>query len=387
VAVKIKERKGKWWVYIDYKGKRKAKCVGDKRAATTVAQKIEAKLALGDFGVVTEKEARPFKPYFRAWLDSYVRANCKESTYVGYEIAFRLYLAPAFGEKDISKITREEVKQLSYRLQGAGKSRSTIKGTIAPLCEMFNHAVEDGHVTANPALRILRRTRSEHGERREKVAFLSHEELARVLTACERDFPEHYPFVLTLARTGMRIGEAAGLQWADLDLHQRLAEVRRTVSKGRVTTPKSGKARRVDLSAQLAETLRVLLVERKKETLRRGRKEVPPWVFVNEAGNSIDTDNFRARIWPKLFAKAGVRQVRIHDLRHSYASFLIAQGESLAYIRDQMGHHSIRVTVDTYGHLVPSGNKAAVDRLDAAHDATIRNLSATSTAVAESSEC
>jgi integrase len=172
----------------------------------------------------------------------------------------------------------------------------------------------------------------------------------------------------------MRIGEAAGLQWADLDLRQRLAEVRRTVSKGRATTPKSGKARRVDLSAQLAETLRALLIARKRETLRRGWKEVPPWVFVNEAGNPVDTDSFRARIWPRLFAKAGVRQVRIHDLRHSYASLLIAQGESLAYIRDQMGHHSIRVTVDTYGHLVPSGNKAAVDRLDAAHDASIRNL-------------
>jgi integrase len=108
---------------------------------------------------------------------------------------------------------------------------------------------------------------------------------------------------------------------------------------------------------------------------------------VNEAGNPIDADSFRARVWPKLFQKAQVRQVRIHDLRHTYASLLIAQGESLAYIRDQMGHHSIRVTVDTYGHLVPSGNKAAVDRLDAAHDATIRNLSATSAAAAESGEC
>jgi integrase len=163
--------------------------------------------------------------------------------------------------------------------------------------------------------------------------------------------------------------------------------VRRTVSKGRVTTPKSGTARRVDLSAQLAETLRALLVERKRDTLARGRKQVPTRVFVNDAGNAIDTDNFRDRIWPRLFAKAGVRQVRIHDLRQSYASLLIAQGESLAYIRDQMGHHGIRVTVDTYGHLVPSGNKAAVDRLDAAHDAAIRNLSATTTAVAEVREC
>ena len=55
---------------------------------------------------------------------------------------------------------------------------------------------------------------------------------------------------------------------------------------------------------------------------------------------------------------------RIHDLRHTYASLLIQQGESLAYVRDQLGHHSIKLTVDTYGHLAPGGNRAAVDKLD-----------------------
>ena len=100
---------------------------------------------------------------------------------------------------------------------------------------------------------------------------------------------------------------------------------------------------------------------------------------MNGAGNPLDVDNFRRGVWPKLFAKAELRQVRIHDLRHSYASLLIAQGESLACIKDQMGHHSIRVTVDTYGHLVPGGNKAAVDRLDDAPDATSRNPAATAT--------
>ena len=78
----------------------------------------------------------------------------------------------------------------------------------------------------------------------------------------------------------------------------------------------------------------------------------------------IDPENFRSRVWSKLLAKAGLRRIRIHDLRHTFASLLIQQGESLAYVKEQMGHHSIRVTVDVYGHLVPGGNKAAVDRLD-----------------------
>ena len=98
--------------------------------------------------------------------------------------------------------------------------------------------------------------------------------------------------------------------------------------------------------------------------MKKGWKEVPAWVFANEVGYAPNPDNFRSRVWPKLLAKAALRKIRIHDLRHTYASLLIAQGESLAYVRDQMGHHSIPVTVDTHGHLVPGGNKAAVDRLD-----------------------
>jgi integrase len=80
-----------------------------------------------------------------------------------------------------------------------------------------------------------------------------------------------------------------------------------------------------------------------------------------------------------LLAKAGLRQVRIHDLRHTFASLLIQQGESLAYVKDQLGHHSIRITVDTYGHLVPGGNRQAVDKLDGLENTTIRNPDATST--------
>jgi len=81
VAVKVKQHKGKWWVFIDHKGKRKAKCVGSKQAAETAARKIEAKLTLGDFTLLDEKPQRPFDAYFRNWLDTYVKAHCKERTY------------------------------------------------------------------------------------------------------------------------------------------------------------------------------------------------------------------------------------------------------------------------------------------------------------------
>src|SRR5215813_4796555 len=146
--------------------------------------------------------------------------------------------------------------------------------------------------------------------------------------------------------------------------------------------PKSGKTRRVDMSRQLADTLKAFLlkaflVERKKETLRKGWGEMPEWVFINGMGRPIRARDFRSRIWRKLLAAAGLRYIRIHDLRHTFTSLLIQQGESLAYVKEQLGHHSIYITVDTYGHLVPGGNKAAVDRLDGLENTTVRNPDAT----------
>ena len=127
------------------------------------------------------------------------------------------------------------------------------------------------------------------------------------------------------------------------------------------------------MSLLLTDTLKALLLERKKETLLKGWGEVPPWVFLSEEGTHLDPGNLRVRVWAKLLTKAELRHVRLHDLRHTYASLLIQQGESLAYVKEQMGHHSIKITVDTYGHLMPGGNKAIVDKLDRLETATIRN--------------
>jgi len=376
MAVKVRKRKDKWWVYIDYQNKRKAKCIGEKRAALRVAEQIQAKLVLGEFEIADERDRRPFADVFRHWLDTYAQAHCKASTVAGYETAFRVYLCPRFGHKEIADITREEVKTLAYEMLAQGKSRSYVKATLAPLSEMFNHAIEDGHLTANPALRILRRSRAEEG--RQIATFLTRGDLGHFLDTCREHFPQHYPFVLLLARTGLRIGEAVAVQWGALDFHNRFIDVRLNWVDGVLTSPKPGRQRHVDMSKMLTERLQALQIERKKETLQRGWGEVPAWVFTSRTGTMLDPDNFRARVWPKLLAKAGIRQIRIHDLRHTYGSLLIAQGESLVYVKEQMGHHSIRVTVDTYGHLVPGGNKEAADRLDEPEEsATNRNLSAT----------
>ena len=115
MGVKVRERNGRWWVFIDHKGKRKAKCVGEKRVAQHVAETIAARLKLGELDLTDpheEKLQRPFDAYFQGWLDTYVKAHCKPSTYANYETAFRLFLKPHFERRDIGAITRDDVKQL-----------------------------------------------------------------------------------------------------------------------------------------------------------------------------------------------------------------------------------------------------------------------------------
>lgn len=364
MAVKVKHRKGKWWLFIDYNGRRKAKCVGtSKRAADAAAAKIAAKLALGEFDLdAKDKRRRPFDEYYTAWMDAYARSHCKASTCAEYDSVYRVHLLPQFGKRDIADIKREDVKAL-IAIVAQGRTRGTVKRVLAPFREMFNHAVEDGHVLANPASNILRRTRLDAGTSR-AADCLTREELTHLLSTFRAHEPESYALVLLLARTGMRLGEAVALQWDDVDWHGFFADVQRSYSKRRLSTPKSGRGRRVDLSNHLIEVLASRLVAAKRHALRTGTS-LAPWVFPgDDPANPMDADNFRRRQWERTVKKARLRHLRLHALRHTYASLLIGQGESLAYVRDQLGHHSIQITVDTYGHLVPGGNRAAVNRLD-----------------------
>jgi integrase len=99
---------------------------------------------------------------------------------------------------------------------------------------------------------------------------------------------------------------------------------------------------------------------------RRRLRGTKPW-----DGTQIDQRNLR-KLFNRLLTDARLRKVRFHDLRHSFASLLLQQGESLTYVKEQMGHTSINVTVDIYGHLVPGGNRQAVDNLDDATPAAAK---------------
>jgi integrase len=117
---------------------------------------------------------------------------------------------------------------------------------------------------------------------------------------------------------------------------------------------------------QLTEALKIYFTESKKKGLALGIGE-PKLLFTNEAGKPVDKDNWRRRVFNAAFKKAGLRRIRIHDLRHTYATLRISDGHNIADVSGQLGHHSVKLTLDVYHHWIPGQAKSEVDALDTLH--------------------
>jgi integrase len=237
------------------------------------------------------------------------------------------------------------------------------------LSVLLGDAVDDGIIATNPALQMGRRRRKRadslsQAERLRRVRPMSSEQLAAFLKAALRT--EHhrlYPLFLTLARAGLRPGEAFGLQWDDVDFVERTLHVERSYSRGSLDTTKTGESRRVDMSQELARVLRRLEVGRAAETLRRGWKARPPWVFCSEVGTPRDLYNV-TRVFKRTLKAASLPNFRLYDLRHTFATLLLAQSAPITYVAAQLGHSKPTTTLQWYAHWLPSGRRGFVDALD-----------------------
>jgi len=137
--------------------------------------------------------------------------------------------------------------------------------------------------------------------------------------------------------------------------------------RSKISTPKSGKFRRVDMTPYLAEALKKHRLDNKKKGLKLGLGDLPEFVFVNKTGGFLDKDYWRRSIFYKALQKAEMRRIRIHDLRHTYATLRISKGDNIADVSNQLGHHSIKLTMDVYYHWIPGNEKTEVDELDSLH--------------------
>jgi len=374
MGVKVRKPKGHtaWCVVIDHDGQRKSKSVGTREAAERVKREIEARLAMGGKAPFQEPEAKlpTLAVYSETWLQN-IEHERKPSTAGFYGQYLRLYVLPRFGEKQLDRIERDQIKKFIGELRARGLAKNTIRLAVTTLRAILTAAVEDRVILVNPAQGLGRFVRSEKPER--EATSLTPQENRLLKTAKDNlDFRED-ALIFAAVRAGLREGELAALDWGDIQFgateedRERFILVQRNYDRRwsrRMLTTKSRKPRRVDMSRELRRVLMQLGQQGSNPSDHRTPRGGQGLVFPSNAGTPIEMNNFCKRVFQPLLTKAGLRKIRFHDLRHTFGSLLIQAGASLAYVRDQMGHSSIQITVDVYGHLIPGANICFVDRLD-----------------------
>lgn len=374
MGVKIRKRDGKWYVFANYHGKRKAKCIGASRQlAEEVRRQVEAKLALGDLSLFDGSEkTQNFGTYADKWLKSYARVECKTSTADGYEGVIDQYLRPRFGNRPLDEIKRDDVKAMINELIAKELSRNTVRNALCVIRGIFNEAIEAGIVEVNPAARLGRFTRTAKTAEVKGISLTS-AEAETFLQAAKDTCPDYHPLFLLALRAGLRRGELVAVQWGDFQFgkddedENRFIVVEHNYVRREHTTTKSKKSRRVDMSRELRRVLIELRDKRLLQAYLKGKDDISDeLVFLSPDGTILDPDNLYHRYFQPVLTKSGLRKIRLHDLRHTFGSLLIQKGASIVYVKEQMGHSSIQVTVDIYGHLIPGANVSFVDQLDEA---------------------
>ena len=293
-----------------------------------------------------------------AWLagarDGTIRTRSgntyKPSAIRGYEAALRLRVLPDFGGLRLSDLHRVDLQDLADRLLGEGVDPSTIRNTFMPVRAIFRRAVARGEVAINPTAGLeLPAVRG----RRDRIA--APHEAEQLLTALA---VEDRALWATAAYAGVRAGELQALRWNDINLASGILRVERAWDgkAGIFIEPKSRAGRR---SIPIAAVLRDYLIEHKlrspwSEGLVFGRSAEEPfnyWTTVTRA----------KRAWKD----GGLTSIGLHECRHTYASLMIAAGVNAKTLSTYMGHSSVSITLDRYGHLFPGNEEEAAELLDA----------------------
>jgi integrase len=326
---------------------------------------VDALLALDAPKPEPPKETATIAEYAAQWSTQLEIEPIKRSTRESYAYLLRVHVLPEFGQLEPKEVTYTAVKDW-IRRKLKTHSKNTVRLMLAVLRAMLNEAIKDGHIVINPVHDLARVMRA--GKRvREKMDPFTLDELHAIEDKCRARFPEQYGFLLLMSRTGMRIGEATGAQWRDLDERAGQLLVRRNIPHHRETeTPKTvASDRRVDLSPDLFEELVRIRGARKAELLRAGRRwNMEEWIFRTQVDTPLHYNNFVIRIWNRCQELAKVRVRGVHNLRHTWASQMLAAGADPAYVATQLGHSSPAITLRIYAHAVPGTRRIGPETLD-----------------------
>jgi integrase len=353
-------RPGVWAVVLDLPrgadNKRNQQWItvnGTRRDAET---KLGNLLKEANAGTMVKRTKLTLGEWGETWLERR-RLQVQQRTIESYDGLYRRYISPNLGRVVLQDLRREQIKtfvvDLSTRagVNGTGIAPIAVRHTLTVLSMMLREAVDDNLISANPADRV-RPPRAIHAE----LAVLTPMETAELLRTAQGS-SLHLP-ILIAAMTGLRRSEVVGLRWQDVDLENRRLTVNNVVvstQKGLINKgPKSKASRRtIDLPQVVVAEMLALRAnldasgstERQVRTAR---------VCQTSWGNEWNPDRLSMQFHTLVVSTPSLPKIRFHDLRHTHAAQLIALNVHVKAISSRLGHASIGITMDIYGHLFPS---------------------------------
>jgi integrase len=376
------------WIvdYSDQAGKRRHKTFQRKRDAEEFAATTRVQIGHGthvaDSASVTVKEAG------NLWLASARAANLEQSTIEQYEQHLRLHIIPFIGRERLSRLTTPLARAFQDRLHEEGRSPAMVRGALGSLGALLGDAQERGLVVRNVVRELRGRRRRgqarqdrQNGKLKVGIDIPTPDEVRALLAHAKGKWR---PFLLTAVFTGLRASELRGLRWDDVDLKKSELHVRQRADRYNVMgRPKSAAGERtVPLPPTVVNELRDWKLQCPKKDGKLGL------VFPNGVGNVENHVNIRTRgLIPTMLA-AGIvtpaldergnpkrddagkpivqaKYAGLHTLRHFFASWCINRKEDgglglpVKVVQERLGHSSIVMTMDTYGHLFPRGDDTA----------------------------
>lgn len=341
--------------FYDNTGHRKRKTLKagtTKARAREILRDIEIQLAKGLY--LPEERIPLFSKVAKDWLE-FKKLNIRPSTWSCMEGHARIHFEE-LNSLRVNLITTAVVEKWITKRQQDSMNISTLRKVLVTLNQIMAYAVRHKYLDHNP-VRDAERPRSQGAIEEKKIKILTPDEIKTFLNAVTN---HKYNTLFRLAiMSGARQGEIAGLKWSDIDWEASQVLIQRTFNnQAWYDTKTKASKRRIDLGPGMMAELK-----RWKLACLPNKLNL---IFPNEAGQPINHNNLVGRHFNPALKRAGIDRIRFHDLRHTYASLLIEQGENIKYIQSQLGHSTPSVTLNVYTHLMKPENQEAAVRLEKA---------------------
>ncbi|WP_280770078.1 tyrosine-type recombinase/integrase [Salipaludibacillus daqingensis] len=358
------KKEGNSWYYVfslkDSNGKRKQKKKRGFKTKKAAQQALTESLNSYNKGSFIEPSNACYNDYLTEWFDTKKNTIGIQTAQV-YEIYLNKRVIPSLGDYKLSELSTMQIQSFINKLHEEGLSRSTIKKNYEIIRNSLEHAVDYDLLTKNVSLKVKlpRVTQKEMNVWNEK-------ELTQFLEVAKED-QMNMVFFLALM-TGMRQGEILGLRWKDIDLNKRLLSIKQTLTHDGKTFLTGAKTKSSLRTIYLSKiTVKALQshkakISKQKESLEAIYTDYDLVVCSNH-GTPLNPANVR-RSLNQLIVEAKVPKIRFHDLRHTHATSLLSKGINVKVVSERLGHSNIKITLDTYSHVLPTMQEDVMQKLD-----------------------